>query len=65
MKNPELLESLVEQGNLAQLNAGSLSGQYGTDIKKFAEKLVAKNLIHIIGSDGHNNREEIQILKKG
>jgi len=65
MKNPELLESLVEQGNLAQLNAGSLSGQYGTDIKKFAEKLVAKNLIHIIGSDGHNNKRRNTNIKEG
>lgn len=54
MKNPELFISLVEQGNLAQLNAGSLLGKYGTDIKKCAEKLVARNLIHIVGSDGHN-----------
>ena len=56
MKNPELLINLIEQGNLAQLNAGSLTGQYGTDIKKSAEKLVSRNLIHIVGSDGHNNK---------
>ena len=44
----------MEQGNLAQLNAGSITGLYGSDIKNFAEKLVKMNLIHVLGSDGHN-----------
>lgn len=65
MKEPDLLVSLIEQGNLAQLNAGSLCGQYGTNIKKFAEKLVARNLIHIVGSDGHNNSRRNSDIKEG
>jgi protein-tyrosine phosphatase len=65
MKNPELLINLIEQGNLAQLNAGSLTGQYGTDIKKSAEKLVSRNLIHIVGSDGHNNKRRNTNIKDG
>lgn len=65
MKNPELLINLIEQGNLAQLNAGSLTGQYGTDIKKSAEKLVSRNLIHIVGSDGHNNKRRNTNIKEG
>lgn len=55
MKNPKLLEDLISQGNLAQVNAGSLTGLYGKEIKAFAELLVKRNMVHVIGSDGHNN----------
>jgi len=55
MKNPNLLENLIEQGALAQLNAGSLKGLYGKEVKVFAEELVKRNMIHLIGSDAHNS----------
>ena len=54
MKDPSLLTNLLEQGVLAQLNAGSLNGLYGKEVKKFAEDLVSRNMIHMLGSDGHN-----------
>jgi protein-tyrosine phosphatase len=55
MKDVALLENLVDQGTLAQMNAGSLRGIYGKDIKEFAEKLVDRNLIHMLGSDAHDD----------
>jgi len=55
MKDVSLLENLVDQGILAQVNAGSLRGIYGKDIKVFAEHLVERNLIHLIGSDAHDD----------
>jgi protein-tyrosine phosphatase len=54
MKEESILETLIDQGALAQLNAGSLDGIYGRDIKNFAEHLVERNLVHLVGSDGHN-----------
>ncbi|MDT8716513.1 protein tyrosine phosphatase [Clostridium sp. 19966] len=54
-KNIELLINLIEQGNLAQMNSGSLMGLYGGEIKRQAEKLVHMNLIHMLGSDAHND----------
>lgn len=65
MKNPELLIDLLNQGNLAQMNAGSLMGSYGGEIKKFAEKLVSMNLIHMLGSDAHNNGRRNTNIKPG
>lgn len=56
MKDVSLLTNLVEQGTLAQVNAGSLRGIYGKDIKSFGEKLVDMNLIHLIGSDAHDDK---------
>ena len=70
MKNIDLLLALMNQGALCQLNAGSLRGMYGKEVKAFAEILVKRNMIHIIGSDAHNNRgrsplvmNEIAIIK--
>jgi protein-tyrosine phosphatase len=64
MKEVALLENLVEQGMLAQVNAGSLLGIYGKDIKEFAEHLVGRNLIHLVGSDAHDDiRRTTQISR--
>jgi protein-tyrosine phosphatase len=65
IKNEKLLEDLVNQGALAQVNAGSLRGIYGKDIKAFAEHLVTRNLVHLLGSDGHNDRERSTTMLKG
>ncbi len=32
-----------------QINAGSLFGDYGKEVKKTAEEFVKRNMIHIIG----------------
>lgn len=65
MKNPKLLEDLIAQGNLAQVNAGSLTGLYGKEIKAFAEILVKRNMVHVIGSDGHNNSRRNTNINEG
>ena len=55
MKNINFLLDLLDQGALCQVNAGSIRGMYGKEIKAFAEILVKNNMVHIIGSDAHNN----------
>jgi len=54
---------LKAMGVLFQLNTNSLSGYYGPDVRKTAEKLVALNMIDFIGSDTHHDRH-IDALKK-
>ena len=54
MENHDLIINLINQGVLMQINAGSLLGDYGKEVKKTAEKFVKRNMIHILGSDGHN-----------
>lgn len=48
------VEDLIDRGVLLQLNIISLAGFYSNQIKKFAEQLVEKKLIHFVGSDCHN-----------
>ncbi|MCM8711385.1 protein tyrosine phosphatase [Clostridium sp. SYSU_GA19001] len=63
-KDISLISNLVEQGALVQVNAGSLRGIYGKDIKKAAEKLIDMNLIHMVGSDAHDNRRRNAKIKE-
>ncbi|MBS3902005.1 MAG: hypothetical protein KGZ54_08320 [Dethiobacter sp.] len=50
---PEILITLVERGALVQVNAGSLVGEFGTRVQKFATDLVRQGMAHFLGSDAH------------
>ena len=52
-KNPMKLEDFVQKGMISQVTAGSLIGQFGSEVKSFTEILVRKGLAHIIASDCH------------
>lgn len=49
-------EDLKDRGVYFQLNTVSLAGYYPEPVRKFAEKLIDKNMIDFIGSDMHNMR---------
>ena len=54
--NVEVLNQFIDEGCLFQLNAGSIRGDFGKDVKKTAEKLIKSGVYAFIGSDAHNNR---------
>jgi protein-tyrosine phosphatase len=45
--------SFKEKGVLIQMNANSISGNYGPDVRKQALKLIENNAVDFIGSDAH------------
>ena len=49
-------EDLKDRGVYFQLNAVSLAGYYPEPVRKFAEKLLQKEMIDFLGSDMHNMR---------
>lgn len=53
-QNPDLLYKLVKQGATAQLTAASITGTFGSKIKKFSFELLNANLVHFIASDAHD-----------
>lgn len=61
--NKKLLQELIDREVLLQLNINSLIGYYSKEVKKFAEKLIAKNLISFVGSDCHNKIHFETLLK--
>lgn len=62
-EDPGSLYHLIDLGVIFQMNAGSLIGQFGEKVTGFAEKLVSKNLIHLVGSDGHNDEKRNTKIK--
>ncbi|UCF78958.1 MAG: phosphotransferase [Candidatus Eiseniibacteriota bacterium] len=56
IRNPEVLFSLSKAGVLFQLNAGSLVGSFGREVKKTAETLLTSGLCQFVASDAHGDR---------
>lgn len=61
-ENPGLLVRLVERGVLVQVNAGSIAGEFGSRVQRFAENLVCQGLVHFLGSDAHHPRKRPSLL---
>lgn len=56
IKNPALINRLINEGYLFQLNTGSLTGQFGKDVKKTAELYLKNGIYSFIGSDAHRSK---------
>ncbi|MGM0438222.1 MAG: tyrosine-protein phosphatase [Bacillota bacterium] len=53
IKNYKLLSEWIDKGAYIQINAGSLLGIYGSEIKKTAEKIINNRLTQFVASDTH------------
>ncbi|ODS81744.1 MAG: histidinol phosphatase [Cytophagaceae bacterium SCN 52-12] len=60
---PEVYHRLKEQGCELQLNALSLTGQYGSGVQKVARWLLKQQLVTFIGSDAHDIRHVKALAK--
>jgi len=56
VRKPERAAEFVQRGALLQMNAGSILGRHGSSVRDTAMILLNSNLIHFVGSDGHNTR---------
>jgi len=52
--DPKMLASLVRDGVLTSLTAGSLVGKFGETVRRFALELVRAELVHNVASDTHD-----------
>ncbi len=48
------IEEIKERNVLFQLNINSLTGHYGPEVKKVAERLIDNDMVDFLGSDCHN-----------
>ncbi|MCF6180270.1 MAG: hypothetical protein L3J63_12910 [Geopsychrobacter sp.] len=53
LRDPGLLEPLLEQGALAQLTAASLAGDFGSPARQCARFMLKKGMAHFIATDSH------------
>jgi len=65
VEKPSRLAKLVQNGALAQVTAGSLCGHFGKTIQRTAVQLLDANLVHVYGSDVHNDTTRPFLFDKG
>ncbi|AEV67681.1 tyrosine-protein phosphatase [Acetivibrio clariflavus] len=62
-RNTQKFIDLIETGCLVQLDAASIVGIHGSNVKKFAKKLIDLNLVQFVASDAHKP-EDYEVYKK-
>ncbi len=53
-RDPQMLARLVDGGILTSITAGSLVGDFGEGVRRFALELVRGDLVHNVASDAHD-----------
>ena len=56
-QNYDLMISLVAQGTLMQITAGSLTGRFGARPQYWAQRMLAEGLVHILATDAHDTKK--------
>lgn len=64
MRNPELIEPLVHAGCLMQVTTGSLTGSFGPECQKVAERFVAGGLVHFLATDAHGPKSRRPLFQE-
>lgn len=62
IRQPKPLRPLVDRGLLLQVTAGSLTGDFGPQIEKFAESLVSQGLVHFVSTDAHGTKSRPPLI---
>ncbi len=63
-KDAQQLVGWVHQGCLSQLDAGSITGQFGNSVMEFAWRLLRARAVHIVGSDAHEPKGRSYLVLK-
>ena len=61
-QRPKRYYEMVRMGCLGQVTAMSLTGEFGSGVRRIAEKLLTKRLVHMIASDAHSTDGRPPIL---
>jgi protein-tyrosine phosphatase len=65
VKQPDLLFPLLLRGALLQINAGSLTGDFGSQVQKTAEQFLRLGWASFMASDGHSTNHRQPVLSPG
>lgn len=64
VKESELADQLCEMGIRLQVNADSIIGESGREVKKFVKYLMDSDLLFCVGTDAHSSRHRAPRMKK-
>jgi len=62
--NVDYIEELVHMGVYIQVNARSITGDNGWLCKSCVKKLLKRELIHFVASDGHETKKRTPVMHK-
>ncbi|GAB6168234.1 exopolysaccharide biosynthesis protein [Clostridium carnis] len=65
IKKNILVNKFIEEGFLFQLNTGSITGDFGSEVKKTAEIFIKNKIYNFIGSDAHRDEKRTTDMTKG
>lgn len=63
-KNTELAQEVLDMGALIQLNADSVLGENGAQVKRYCHNLLKEDQVHFIASDAHDLVRRAPILRQ-
>jgi protein-tyrosine phosphatase len=63
-RKPEYALQLAEQGCVIQVTANSLTGHWGSTVKKMSLWLLEREAVHVIASDAHDTKHRPPILSR-
>jgi protein-tyrosine phosphatase len=63
LKQPDSLRTLVDNGCLLQVTAGSLMGIFGQDTQHFCKWMLAQGLVHFVSTDAHDTKRRIPAMQ--
>src|SRR3954447_10756725 len=64
-RDPARLERLVEAGALVQITAGSMTGAFGSTVRRFTVAILREGLAHVVASDAHDSVRRPPGLRAG
>jgi protein-tyrosine phosphatase len=53
-RDPERLQRLVDAGVLVQITAGSMTGGFGSAVRRLTATLLRTGVVHVVASDAHD-----------
>jgi protein-tyrosine phosphatase len=64
-RDPSRLEGLVSAGALVQITAGSMSGGFGSTVRRFTSAILREGFAHVVASDAHDHVKRPPGLREG
>ena len=61
--HPELADELLDMGAIIQMNADSIMGKHGFQVRRYCHKMLKAGKVHVIGSDCHNTDHRTPLLR--
>ena len=64
LKQPRLLEPLVERGCMMQVTAGSLMGTFGPQCQQMSDWMFEHGLVHFLATDAHGPNSRRPLIRR-